>query len=376
MKRAKYINIQSLFVLVVVSTLLIGCGQKSSDIPMVETVVEEQLQEVEESTEETTTQTTKATENTEEAISEAETESTETVTETEEPETNVAANESETDTSTVEAVLPEAVLPSTDTVSAIDTDSFIVYFSGIDVWGWVDTKSRSDVNIIAAVNTKTRHIQLINTPRDYYVQMPISTDLKDKLTHAGLYGVENSVDTLEDLYGIDINYFVRMNFSGFEAIINAVGGVDVYSEKDFTVDPIKHYVEGYNHLNGLEALAFVRERKSFKDGDNQRGRNQMALVQAMAKKVCTPEFLMNYPTIMEQLTDMFRTDIPAEMMAALVANQMLDNTEWTVDTFSVTGSSGSEKTYSTPNSKSYVMIPNESDVTKAKELIESVLINE
>ena len=208
------------------------------------------------------------------------------------------------------------------------------------------------------------------------MQMPISADVKDKLTHAGLYGVENSIGTLENLYGIDIDYYVRMNFSGFEAIINAVGGVDVYSEQDFTVDPIKHYVEGYNHVNGLEALAFVRERKSFADGDNQRGRNQMAMIQAMAKKVCTPEFLLNYPAIMEQLTDMFRTDIPTELMAALVANQMLDNTEWTVDTFSVTGSSGSEKTYSTPNSKSYVMIPNESDVTKAKELIESVLSNE
>lgn len=370
----KQIIIYSLFAVVLLVTFLGGCGKDVSDILTSEPAIEEELQETEESVAETTAQTTEAESITEEDTSEVETESLETVAETKE--TAEAVVEEEATEVTADAVLTDVSMPSTDVISAIGTDSFIVYFSGIDVWGWVDTKSRSDVNIIAAVNTKTRHIQLINTPRDYYVQMPISADLKDKLTHAGLYGVENSVGTLEDLYDIDINYYVRMNFSGFEAIINAVGGVEVYSEKDFTVDPIKHYVEGYTHLNGLEALAFVRERKSFKDGDNQRGRNQMALVQAMAKKVCTPEFLMNYPTIMEQLTDMFRTDIPADLMAALVANQMLDNTEWTVDTFSVTGSSGSEKTYSTPNSKSYVMIPNENDIAKAKELIESVLRNE
>lgn len=273
-----------------------------------------------------------------------------------------------------ESPTPEVAPPQGPIVAPnIDKDCFVVYFSGIDVWGWTDTKSRSDVNILAAVNTRTRQVQLINTPRDYYVQMPISTDLKDKLTHAGLYGVENSMGTLANLYGVNIDYYVRMNFSGFEAIINAVGGVDVYSEQEFTVDPIKHYVKGYNHLNGLEALAFVRERKSFVDGDNQRGRNQMAMVQAMAKKACSPEFLMNYPAIMEQLTDMFRTNMPTELIASLVANQMVDGREWTVQTFAVTGSNGKERTYSTPNSKSYVMIPNESDINTAKELIGRVL---
>lgn len=119
--------------------------------------------------------------------------------------------------------------------------NFVLYFSGIDVWGWTDTKSRSDVNIIAVVNTNTRHIQLVNTPRDYYVELPISNGAKDKLTHAGLYGVENSMGALEMLYGIDIDYYLRMNFSGFEKIIDTMGGIDVYSEYEFTVDPIKHY---------------------------------------------------------------------------------------------------------------------------------------
>jgi LCP family protein required for cell wall assembly len=255
----------------------------------------------------------------------------------------------------------------------VDVGTFVVYFSGIDVWGWTDIQSRSDVNIIAAVNTNTRHIQLINTPRDYYVELPISNGAKDKLTHAGLYGVETSMGALEMLYGIDIDYYIRMNFSGFEAIIDAMGGVDVYSEYDFTVDPIKHYVEGYNHLTGLEALAFVRERHAFASGDNQRGRNQMALVQAMVKKVCSVDFLMNYEEIMTEITDMYRTNMETELIAALILNQVLDDSEWTVDTFSVTGTGGKEATYSAPNSVGYVMYPNADDVAEATELINAVL---
>lgn len=252
-------------------------------------------------------------------------------------------------------------------------DNFVLYFSGIDVWGWTDTKSRSDVNIIAVVNTNTRNIQLINTPRDYYVELPISNGAKDKLTHAGLYGVENSMGALEMLYGIDIDYYLRMNFSGFEKIIDTMGGIDVYSEYEFTVDPIKHYEQGYNHLTGLEALAFVRERHAFAAGDNQRGKNQMALVQAMVKKVCSIDFLNNYEVILDELTDMYRTNMDADLVASLVINQLLNDSEWTVSTFSVTGTGGSEATYSAPNSVGYVMYPNMEDVAKATELMNSVL---
>lgn len=254
-----------------------------------------------------------------------------------------------------------------------DMGTFVVYFSGIDVWGWTDTKSRSDVNIIAAVNTNTRHIQLINTPRDYYVEMPISNGAKDKLTHAGLYGVENSMGTLSMLYDIDIDYYLRVNFSGFEAIIDEMGGVDVYSEYDFTVDPIKHYTEGYNHLTGLEALAFVRERHAFSSGDNQRGRNQMALLNAMIQKVCSADFLANHDKIIEDLADMYRTNIPDDVIAGLIFNQLLNNETWTVDSYAVTGTGGTETTYSTPDSAGYVMIPNDADVEQAKELLQSVL---
>lgn len=279
-------------------------------------------------------------------------------------EEKVSSNENETETIKLESETEE---------TTVDLGTFILYFSGIDVWGWTDIQSRSDVNIMAAVNTKTRHIQLINTPRDYYVTMPISPELRDKLTHAGLYGVENSMGTLENLYGIDIDYYLRMNFSGFESIIDTLGGVDVYSEYDFTVEPIKHYTEGYNHLTGLEALAFVRERHAFLAGDNQRGKNQMALIQAMICKVCSSEFLLNYSDFLEQLNDMYRTNMPMDVAADLIHNQLLNDTEWIVDTYSVTGTGGNERTYSIPDSYAYVMIPDENDVAEAKALVTSVL---
>ena len=290
-------------------------------------------------------------------------------TETNSISTEVSGNmESSSETVSIE----EAEVTEEPESTQVSLGTFTMYFSGIDVWGWTDTKSRSDVNLLAVVNTDTRHILLINTPRDYFVEMPISNGAKDKLTHAGLYGVDNSIGTLENLYDIKIDYYLRMNFSGFESIIDTVGGVDVYSEYDFTVEPIKHYREGYNHRTGLEALAFVRERHAFASGDNQRGWNQMALLQAMIKKVCSLDFLMNYEEVMDQLTDMYRTNMPPELVADLIFNQLADDTDWTVDTFSVTGSSGKERTYSTPNTASYVMVPNWDDIEQAKKLIAAV----
>lgn len=280
---------------------------------------------------------------------------------------------SETVPFVVEESLEASLEPEAEAEKPVELDNFIMYFSGIDVWGWTDITSRSDVNIIAAVNTKTRHILLVNTPRDYYVEMPNANGAKDKLTHAGIYGPENSMGALENLYGIDIDYFLRLNFSGFEATIDAMGGLDVYSEYDFTVEPIKHYTEGYNHLTGLETLAFVRERHAFASGDRQRGRNQMAVIRAMVKKICSLDFLLNHEEILTNLTDMYRTSMPDELVMNLIFNQLLDDTEWTVDTMSVSGSDGSEATYTSPSSKHYVMIPNLDDVAKAQESILNVL---
>lgn len=254
-----------------------------------------------------------------------------------------------------------------------DLDQFVVYISGIDRFGHVSVKSRSDVNILAVVNTKNRQIQLINTPRDYYVVLPNSGTVKDKLTHAGIYGVENSIGALEMLYDIEIDYYVRLNFSGFEAIIDALGGIDVYSEYDFTVEPIKHYVKGINHLTGLEALAFARERYAFKEGDHQRGENQMAVITATLNKLMSPELLYHYTDILQAVEGMFVTNFSSEDIYTLVNQQLADMRGWNMETYAVTGTGSKQTTYSMPKMKAYVMLPDENSVEEAKEKIKAVL---
>lgn len=252
-------------------------------------------------------------------------------------------------------------------------DSFIVYISGIDKFGAVTATSRSDVNILAVVNTKTKKVVLINTPRDYYVQLPNSGQAKDMLTHAGLYGVDCSIGALENLYDIDINYFVRMNFSGFESIIDSLGGIDVYSEYDFTVEPIKHYTVGMNHLTGLEALAFARERKSFAAGDVQRGKNQMAVITAMIDKMTSSEILYNYSSVLESISESFQTNMSGESIYKLVRQQIEDGRGWTVENYTATGQGQYNVTYSMPGRELYVMVPDDEAVQNVKELVEATL---
>ena len=252
-------------------------------------------------------------------------------------------------------------------------NQFVVYISGIDTFGDVSVRRRSDVNILAVVNTKTKHIQLINTPRDYYIEHPKSNGVKDKLTHAGLYGVENSIGALENLYGVKINYYVRMNFSGFEDIIDAMGGIDVYSDKDFTVEPVKHYTVGVNHLSGIEALAFARERHAFAAGDIQRGQNQMKVIIAMINKLSSKDVLYNYSNVLDGIAGTFQTDMASDDIYTLVKKQLVDNTKYTIDSYSVTGTGDSCTTYSTPKTKVWVMQPNMDEVEHAKGLINSVL---
>ena len=172
-------------------------------------------------------------------------------------------------------------------------DVINVYISGIDSRGGINEVSRSDVNIIMSVNKKTHNILMINTPRDYYVPLSVSNIVRDKLTHAGVYGIECSRNTLEMLYGIQIDYYVKVNFSGFEKIIDSLGGVDVTLDYSATLSQAGNLTvhNGVNHFNGEQALAFARERYAYSDGDRQRGRNQMMIMEAAIKKACSPAII-------------------------------------------------------------------------------------
>ena len=261
----------------------------------------------------------------------------------------------------------------------ITKEPFVVYLSGVDNRGELTEKARSDVNILAVVNPTTKQAALINTPRDYYVDLA-GTDSKDKLTHAGLYGVETSMATLGNLYGVNVEHYLRINFAGFINIIDAIGGVDVYSDQAFTsvgspgyYDPTT-FAEGWNHLDGKSALAFARERHAFKTGDIQRGINQMKVIDAMVNKLKSPALLMGFSKLMDAAADCFVTSLSQEQISALVRMQLGDLANWDIQSYTVTGSGAkSTKCYSAKGQSLYVMKPDENSVNQAKELIASVL---
>ena len=264
----------------------------------------------------------------------------------------------------------------------ITKEPFVVYLSGVDNRGELTEKARSDVNILAVVNPKTKRVALINTPRDYYVDLA-GTDSKDKLTHAGLYGVETSMATLGNLYGINVEHYIRINFAGFINIIDAIGGVDVYSDQAFTsVGSPGYYnpttfAEGWNHLDGKSALAFARERHAFASGDIQRGINQMKVIDAMVNKLKSPALLMGFSKLMDAAADCFVTSLSQDQITALVRMQLSDLASWDIQSCSVTGTSGkSSKCYSAKGQSLYVMKPDENSVNEAKALIASVLDGE
>lgn len=261
---------------------------------------------------------------------------------------------------------------------SVTEEPFVVYISGIDSYGKISSVARSDVNMLAVINPKTKQVLLVNTPRDYYVKLHGTSGYRDKLTHAGIYGVDMSVKTMEDLYDVDINYYVRVNFTSLINIIDAIGGVNVYSEYDFT-SRIGNYKfkKGYNQMNGKQALGFARERYSFSEGDRMRGQNQQAVIDAMIKKVCSSStILTKFDALLDSLKGSFQTNMEYTKMIDLVRMQISDGAEWNISSASVDGMGSKERTYSMGKTLLYVMIPYSGSVNKAEELIDSVLEGE
>lgn len=255
----------------------------------------------------------------------------------------------------------------------ITKDPFTIYISGIDVYGDISTVSRSDVNILATVNPKTKQVLLTSIPRDYYVKLPNTTGYKDKLTHAGNYGVNMSISTIEELLDIDINYYLRVNFTTLEKLIDSLDGVDVYSEYSFVsyIDNYKFY-KGYNHMNGKQALAFSRERKSLPSGDNDRGKNQEAVIEAIIRKATSKEVIYKYTKILNNIKGSFQTNLSDNDITKLIQKELENPGGWNITSTSLTGTGSMDYTYSYSFQKLYVTIPNEESITNAKELIDKV----
>lgn len=257
--------------------------------------------------------------------------------------------------------------------STNDGSVYTIFISGIDSRSGLVAKSRSDSNIIATVNTATRQVLLVSTPRDYFVPLSISGGQRDKLTHAGIYGINVCMDTLGMLYNEDVNYYFRINFAGFEQLINALGGVTVYSDYDFDSknETGYHFNQGENYLNGEQALVFSRERYAFKEGDRQRGKNQIAVIKGVINKALSPELLKNYSSVLSSIQGCFETNISYEEIARLLQQQLNNGGDWNIVSYSVNGTGDTQKPYSM-SQKAYVMIPDESTVQKAEAMMKKV----
>ena len=264
-----------------------------------------------------------------------------------------------------------------NSANQVDSKVFNIYISGIDTYGSISTVSRSDVNIIMTVNMNTHKILLTTTPRDAYVKIPGGgADQYDKLTHAGIYGVETSEQTLEDLYGIKIDYYARINFTSFLKLIDQLGGVTVHNDQAFTSLHGKFdFPVGDIQMNSEQALGFVRERYDLDGGDNDRGKNQEKVISAIVNKLASLKSVSNFTSIVDNLQDSVQTNISLDTINALANTQLDSGSKFTVTSQAVTGtgSTGQLTSYAMPNSSLYMMKLDNSSVASASQVIKNLM---
>ena len=254
----------------------------------------------------------------------------------------------------------------------VTEDSYNILITGIDSYGSITRVSRSDVNMIVSVNPKDKKILLTSIPRDYYVYLSDYGDY-DKLTHTGIYGIDVTTKALEDLLDIDINYYVKVNFTTLVDIVDELGGITVNSNYDFTSIDGYHFSKGNNNLNGEEALSFARERQAFSEGDRVRVENQQLVLTAIINKVLSPSIITNYNSLLNALSGEFLTNITNKEITDLIKWQIDGMYSWDIETISLDGSNAFDYTYSYKNQKLYVMMPYPESVNSAKEKIKNVL---
>lgn len=255
---------------------------------------------------------------------------------------------------------------------SVTQNAFNIFISGIDTTGPVSTVSRSDVNMIVTVNPQSKKILMTSIPRDYYVTLA-NKGKKDKLTHAGLAGVENSVKTLENFLNIDINYYARVNFTSLIQMVDALGGIEVYSDQDI---PKLGIHEGINQMDGKKALSFSRERYSYKSGDNHRVQNQQKVLEAMLNKMMSPAIITNYSSILDHIDGCFETNMTSDEITSLIKMQLSDMSSWDIQQIQLQGH-GAMLTGGAymPGNRLYYMIPDEDSVSQCVAQIKEVQEN-
>ena len=256
----------------------------------------------------------------------------------------------------------------------ITKEPFTIFISGIDTFGSIESVSRSDVNMLVTVNPNTHKILMTSIPRDYYVHLHGITSYKDKITHAGIHGIDMSVKTAEDLLDCDINYYVKVNFTSVIDIVDALGGIEVESPYTFTTFDDKYtFNKGYNKLDGDKALYFVRERKAFEGGDRTRNQNQQLVLTAIINKMLTKSMITKYDKILDAVDGSFVTNMGTKNLTNLIKKQIKNNYKWKIDSYYLEGEDSYDYTYSYKSAMSYVMEPDEDSLNEAISKIKKVL---
>ncbi|MCI5840218.1 MAG: LCP family protein, partial [Peptoniphilaceae bacterium] len=255
--------------------------------------------------------------------------------------------------------------------------AFNIFISGIDTKGPVTTTARSDVNLLMTVNPKSHKILLTSIPRDTYTRIAGDGNNQfDKLTHSGIYGIESTIRTVENLLNTQINYYVRVNFDSFVHIIDAIGGVSVENNQYF----ISRYRgfefdEGEVNLDGEKALAFVRERYSLEKGDTSRRENQEKVLKAMINKALSPSILSNYSKIMKTIENDIQTNMPSEKIVELVNGQLEFSNSWQINSVTIDGEGYvGLSSYAMPYSQLYMYKLDDDDLKMKRDLIYNTLI--
>lgn len=260
---------------------------------------------------------------------------------------------------------------------SIKNTPYNVLISGIDTYGDINKTSRNDVNIVATINPNTDQILLTSIPRDYYVQLHNTEGYKDKLTHASYYGINMQVQTIEDIFDIDINYYIKVNFSTVVELVDEIGGIEVYADQEINLKNCGKIVVGMNNLNGKCALAFSRERYSYVDGDRHRGRNQQEVIKAIFNKLKNgTTILTSYTNILQALEGKFATNMDMNEVTNFIKYELNDLKNYDIVTSQVDGYGSMGLTYSYPNQELWIMIPYEDTVNNAKELIARIVNDE
>ena len=251
--------------------------------------------------------------------------------------------------------------------------AFNILISGIDTRGNINRVSRSDVNILVTVDPVNHRILLTSIPRDYYVKLHTYNSY-DKLTHAGIYGIDESMGTISDLLNTKIDYYIRVNFDTVVKLVDEIGGIDVNSNTSFRAYDGTYFTRGINHLDGKKALAYSRERKVFSDGDRMRGRHQQQIIEAIVNKISTSKScLIKYKDILDSLNNLIQTNVSSSSIKIFVKDELNTLKKWSIESISLDGNDGSRYTYSMPGWLLYVMIPNQDTVNEASLKINNYL---